>query len=80
MGAFALAAERRWECPNCDHTDVTQEAAPHTRFHNCPRPGRPERPRWCPPARAARSRRSSAAITSAGSIVWSANGVLRITV
>lgn len=36
MGAFALAAERRWECPNCDFTDVTHEAAPHTRFHNCP--------------------------------------------
>jgi hypothetical protein len=36
MSVFALAAERRWECPNCDHTDVTREAQPHTRFHNCP--------------------------------------------
>lgn len=24
-----------WECPNCDYTDVTQEAQPHTRFHAC---------------------------------------------
>lgn len=23
-------------CPNCDFTDVTREAAPHTRFHACP--------------------------------------------
>lgn len=30
------APERRWECPNCDHTDVTREARPHTRFHPCP--------------------------------------------
>lgn len=30
-----LTLERRWECPNCDHTDVTREAQPHTRFHNC---------------------------------------------
>jgi hypothetical protein len=36
MGVFALASERRWGCPNCDHTDVTHEAQPHTRFHNCP--------------------------------------------
>jgi hypothetical protein len=27
--------ERRWECPNCDLTDVTREAQPHSRFHNC---------------------------------------------
>lgn len=26
---------RRWECPNCDHTDVTREALPHTRMHPC---------------------------------------------
>lgn len=31
-----LALERRWECPNCDLTDVTREAAPHSRFHSCP--------------------------------------------
>jgi len=35
MGVFALAAERRWECPNCDLTEVTQEQQPHTRFHAC---------------------------------------------
>lgn len=29
------APERRWECPNCDFTDVTREHAPHSRFHNC---------------------------------------------
>jgi hypothetical protein len=27
---------RRWECPNCDTTDVTREVEPYTRFHNCP--------------------------------------------
>lgn len=27
--------ERRWECPNCDHIDVTCEVQPHSRFHNC---------------------------------------------
>jgi hypothetical protein len=26
---------RRWECPSCDHTDVTREARPHTRMHPC---------------------------------------------
>lgn len=36
MGVFALAAERRWDCPNCDLTDVTHETAPHSRFHACP--------------------------------------------
>lgn len=30
-----LAPEHRWECPNCDFTDVTHEAQPHTRFHTC---------------------------------------------
>lgn len=30
-----LAPEHRWECPNCDHTDVTREQQPHTRFHPC---------------------------------------------
>lgn len=35
MGVFALATERRWECPNCDLTDVTHEATPHSRFHAC---------------------------------------------
>jgi hypothetical protein len=30
-----LRVERRWECPNCDHTDVTMETHPHSRFHAC---------------------------------------------
>lgn len=30
-----LAPEQRWECPNCDLTDVTHEIEPHTRFHTC---------------------------------------------
>lgn len=25
----------RWECPNCDHTDTTRVAGPHSRFHPC---------------------------------------------
>ncbi len=32
---FAIP-ERRWECPNCNATDVTREVQPHTRFHSCP--------------------------------------------
>jgi len=32
-----LKPEQRWECPNCDLTDVTYEAKPHTRMHNCPK-------------------------------------------
>jgi hypothetical protein len=31
-----LRPEQRWECPNCDLTQVTHESAPHTRFHACP--------------------------------------------
>jgi len=27
--------ERRWECPNCDLTDVTRELGVGNRFHNC---------------------------------------------
>jgi hypothetical protein len=30
-----LAPEQRWVCPNCTATDVTREAAPHSRFHAC---------------------------------------------
>ena len=30
-----IVQEHRWECPNCDFTDVTFEALPHSRFHNC---------------------------------------------
>lgn len=24
-----------WTCPNCNNTEVTKEAEPHTRFHSC---------------------------------------------
>lgn len=27
--------EHRWECPNCEATDVTREHGPHTRYHAC---------------------------------------------
>lgn len=27
--------ERRWECPNCDATDITREPEPHSRMHAC---------------------------------------------
>lgn len=30
-----LTREHRWACPNCDLTEVTREAQPHTRFHAC---------------------------------------------
>lgn len=30
-----LQPEHRWECPNCDFTDVTHEAQPHSRMHAC---------------------------------------------
>jgi hypothetical protein len=30
---------RDWHCPTCDYRDRTQEAAVHTRFHNCPAMG-----------------------------------------
>ncbi|WP_432112852.1 hypothetical protein [Streptomyces sp. S1] len=30
-----LNSEQRWECPNCELTDITHEARPHTRFHTC---------------------------------------------
>lgn len=37
MSIPLLAAPvRHWDCPNCNHTDVTFEAQPHSRFHNCP--------------------------------------------
>jgi len=35
MSVPLLAAEHRWECPNCPATDVTHETGPHTRFHAC---------------------------------------------
>lgn len=30
-----LASEQHWVCPNCTLTEVTRDAAPHTRFHAC---------------------------------------------
>lgn len=30
-----LNPQHRWECPNCELKQVTTEANPHTRFHNC---------------------------------------------
>lgn len=39
MAIPMLAMKRFWVCPNCDHTDVTTEAQPHTRFHHCPKLG-----------------------------------------
>lgn len=30
-----LDAVQHWECPNCDLTDVTREARPHSRMHDC---------------------------------------------
>lgn len=34
-GLLLRPPERRWECPNCEHTDRTFEAEPHSRFHFC---------------------------------------------
>lgn len=30
-----LRPVQHWECPNCDAKDITREAQPHTRYHNC---------------------------------------------
>jgi hypothetical protein len=30
-----LNPEQRWECPNCPQTHVTNDARPHTPFHDC---------------------------------------------
>ena len=30
-----LTRVTRWECPHCNHTDVTREHLPHTRYHPC---------------------------------------------
>ncbi len=30
-----LDARRQWYCPNCNAQDITNEAAPHTRYHAC---------------------------------------------
>ena len=34
-GIPILSARKAWDCPNCNAEDVTEEAKPHTRFHNC---------------------------------------------
>lgn len=36
QGHLLTPPESRWECPNCDQTDVTREAQPHSRMHTCP--------------------------------------------
>lgn len=36
MSVPLLLPESRWECPNCDLTDVTRQAGPHSRMHTCP--------------------------------------------
>jgi len=33
--AVLINSECHWECPNCNHTDITHEAQAHTRFHSC---------------------------------------------
>ena len=35
MTAVLLGVEKRWECPNCTHTDVTHEPKVHSRMHMC---------------------------------------------
>lgn len=35
MAEILLQPEQHWECPNCELTQVTHEAQPHTRFHSC---------------------------------------------
>jgi hypothetical protein len=35
MTDVLLRPEQHWSCPNCQVTDVTHQAQPHTRFHAC---------------------------------------------
>lgn len=35
MNVVDLTPEHHWVCPHCVHTDVTREAKPHSRFHQC---------------------------------------------
>ena len=35
MTAVLLQPEHRWECPNCQVTEVTHEPHPHVRMHTC---------------------------------------------
>lgn len=30
-----LQPTQHWVCPNCDLTDITHEARPHSRMHSC---------------------------------------------
>ena len=34
-GVLLTAPERHWVCSHCTFTDVTHEAKPHSRMHNC---------------------------------------------
>ena len=34
-GVLLAPPEQHWECGQCNHTAVTREAQPHTRFHAC---------------------------------------------
>lgn len=36
MAVPLLVSESRWECPNCDQTDVTRRPDVHTQMHTCP--------------------------------------------
>lgn len=36
MTAVLLDPVTRWCCDHCNKRDVTREAKPHTRFHDCP--------------------------------------------
>lgn len=31
-----LNPESHWECPNCEQTNVTRQAGPHSSMHICP--------------------------------------------
>lgn len=35
-GVLLTPPATHWECPNCDLTQVTHVAGPHTRMHTCP--------------------------------------------
>lgn len=35
MSLMLPKPEQRWECPNCDFTDVTHYVDPHTQYHEC---------------------------------------------
>jgi hypothetical protein len=35
MTDLLLRPEQHWSCPNCQTTDITHQAQPHTRFHAC---------------------------------------------